>query len=462
MANIPIAVLGTGMAGFGAGRLLRSEGVPFVCYDKNPYCGGHARSVRYGNGFIFDEGIHISFTSSPRIQEIFTTNVDGRQIERKLTVDNYWHGHRIPHPVHCNLRGLPDDLVIKIIDDFALSGSANLAQCPPSDRENSNLSSLDQRMSYADWLHTVYGRTYADTFPMIYGQKYHTTNMENLTTDWVGPRMHRPKLEDLLRGALSQASADVHYVQNYRYPSEGGFVAYIETFAKEFDVLLNHKLIRIDPRSKLLHFSNGEVYEYSAIISSIPLPDLVAMIADVPERVVNASHKLAYTSAVLVNIGIERSDISETAMTYFYDEDVIVSRVSLPHMLSENNAPAGCGSIQAEVYFSEKYKPLLMGLPAVTEIVVDNLRTCGFIRGDDEILMKDAIVSQYANVIFDRDRARAVADIHEYLDEIGIYYCGRYGVWDHSWTDQSFASGEQCAQRLLSNTSIRNVPGSLC
>ena len=45
-------------------------------------------------------------------------------------------------------------------------------------------------------------------------------------------------------------------------------------------------------------------------------------------------------------------------MSYFYDQDICFSRLSFPHMLSANNVPEGAGSIQAEVYFSEKYKPL--------------------------------------------------------------------------------------------------------
>ena len=44
-------------------------------------------------------------------------------------------------------------------------------------------------------------------------------------------------------------------------------------------------------------------------------------------------------------------------MTYFYDEDICFTRLGFPHMLSTKNAPPGTGSIQAEVYFSEKYKP---------------------------------------------------------------------------------------------------------
>ena len=55
----------------------------------------------------------------------------------------------------------------------------------------------------------------------------------------------------------------------------------------------------------------------------------------------------------------------------------------------------------------------------------------------------------YANVIFDLERAAALKIVHGYLDELGIAYCGRYGDWAYIWTDESFISGENAAEKVL-------------
>src|SRR5438132_466999 len=65
----PVAVLGTGMAGFGAGYALEKAGVPFVLYDRNPYYGGHTWSFRYDSGFAFDDGANISVTKHRRVRD---------------------------------------------------------------------------------------------------------------------------------------------------------------------------------------------------------------------------------------------------------------------------------------------------------------------------------------------------------------------------------------------------------
>jgi protoporphyrinogen oxidase len=428
-----ITVLGTGLAGLGAGYALEQAGVPFVCYDKNSYLGGHTRSFRYDGGFVFDEGGHISFTKHNHVRDVLAENVLGRYEERSLKIDNYWHGHRIPHPVQCNLQGLPAELVIKVIEDFiSVQGKE-----------------LQAGQSYAQWLYDTYGKTFAETFPMVYGRKYHTTAMDRLTTDWIGPRMYRPSLGEILRGAIGGNVTGAHYVDKFRYPSIGGFVSYLEPFAKRFEIRLNHRLIGIDPASKVLRFEEGKHVPYQNVISSIPLPELIPLIDGASNDVLEAASKLAFTQAVLINLGVNRSDLSDSAITYFYDEDVVFSRINLPHMFSPNNAPPGCGTIQAEVYFSDKYRPF-RGKPSdLIEPVIADLRRCGILWDRDSIILKDAVINRYANVIFDLDRVSAVTAVHGFLDDIGVHYCGRYGNWDHAWTDEAFLSGENTAQRAL-------------
>jgi protoporphyrinogen oxidase len=429
----PIAILGTGMAGFGAANALHGAGVEFICFDRNPYFGGHTYSFRYSSGFVFDEGGHISFTKNEHVRDLLAANIEGRHEEPQLAIDNYWRGNRITHPVQCNLVGLSPDLVVDVIRDFVAVHDTPLAP----------------QANYADWLLQAYGKTFAETFPMVYGRKYHTVEMHQLTTDWIGPRMYRPTLDEVVHGAIAGQRKSVHYVDTFRYPSEGGYLSYLEPFAERFDIRLDHDLAGVDPVGRVLRFANGESAEYERVISSVPLPELIPLIDGVPDDVLEAARKLAFTTAVLVNLGIDRDDISDTHITYFYDEDVVFSRINLPYKFSPRNAPPGAGSIQAEVYFSDKYRPLQGQPEDLLAPVITDLTRCGFLRPDDSFLVRDVVVNRYANIIYDHDRAPALEVVHGYLDDVGIDYCGRYGNWDHEWTDEAFISGEETAFRVL-------------
>lgn len=452
MTDAPIAVLGTGMAAHGASRVLHEAGAKFLRFDKNPHIGGHTRSIRYDSGFVFDDGVHISFTKNEHVRRIFADNLGGRYEEKEFAVDNYWRGHRIPHPVQCNLSKLPPDVIIKVIGDFVAQRQAALVAGMADRIDRSTDVEIAGSRTYAEWLYAVYGKAFAETFPIAYGEKYHTLPMTQLNTEWVGQRMYRPSLDDMLRGALDQPIPGAHYIQNFRYPQHGGFVSFIEAAGRKFDTRLNHQVVGLDPDARLLRFANGEVHSYSSVISTVPLPELISVIDRVPVAVVEANKKLAFSSVVLVNVGVNRSTLSEAATTYFYDTDIIISRISLPHLLSPNNAPPGCGSIQAEVYFSDKYKPLDVAPDALVEPVLRDLRRCGFITDDDEILMTAAEMCRYANVIYDFERAAALSIVHDYLDTKRIHFCGRYGDWNHAWTDEAFVSGENAAKKLLEST----------
>jgi protoporphyrinogen oxidase len=433
-----VAILGSGMAGWGAAYRLHQEGISSVTYDKNEYYGGHTASFKHSTGFIFDEGPHVSFTKHERLQKLFAKSVNQEYEIIHARPNNYWKKHWIKHPAICNLHGLPTDLVVDCLRDYisAHHDQNNLTERKPID-------------NYADWLIASYGKTFAETFPMEYGLKYHTTTADNMSTAWLGPRLYRAKMEEVLVGALSPETPDVHYVDYVRYPSYEGFVSYLSLFPKRTEIRLGHQLVRIDPAAEELHFANGVVAGYDSVISSVPLTELVPMIAGAPQSVVEAAKKLACTSCVMVNIGINRPDLSEGQWTYFYDRDICFTRLSFPHMFSPHTAPPGCGSIQAEVYFSQKYKPLDGRPEDYVAPVIADLRRCGVLREDDQILHINVHVSRYAQIIFDLERAGALATVHGYLDEVGIAYCGRYGDWLYIWTDEAFLSGENAAQKIL-------------
>lgn len=427
-----IAILGSGMAGFGAAYRLHSEGKASIMYEKESFCGGHTASFKSGD-FIFDDGPHISFTSDRRLQQLFAKGINQEYERFVAQANNYWKGYWIKHPAQCNLFGLPKELLVEIISEFY----------------DLKKESSGEIANYKDWLVASYGKTFAKNFPMQYGFKFHTTSAENMSTDWIGPRLYQPDMKEVLYGALSPTTENVHYVNDFRYPSNGGFVSYLQQFTSMTDIRLGHEMILMDPENHTLSFANQQTDEYDQVITSIPLPELIPRIKDVPSEVKSAAEALACTSCIIVNIGIDRDKISDFHWTYFYDQDIIFTRLSFPHMFSPYNAPKGAGSIQAEIYYSQKYKPLQYSREECISRTLSDLEKCGLITREDNVLFVEAREIPYANIIFDLDRERCLSIVHNYLDKIDVYYCGRYGEWGYHWTDQSFISGENATSKIV-------------
>ena len=63
-----------------------------------------------------------------------------------------------------------------------------------------------------------------------------------MSTDWLGPAALRARAAGGASGALSPATADVHYVSHFRYPSHGGFVSYLDAFVGKTELRLEHEV----------------------------------------------------------------------------------------------------------------------------------------------------------------------------------------------------------------------------
>ena len=428
-----VTILGSGMAGYGAANLLKKEGVDAIIYDKNAHYGGHTASYQFKEGYVFDEGPHVSFTKNQKVQDFLANSINQEYEVINTVVNNYWKGIWIKHPVQCNLYDLPKELIVDCIKDFV----------------HAMHNEYGEINNYADWLIASFGKTIAENFPMEYGLRYHTTTADNMSTDWLGPRLYRPKLEEVIYGAISPTTPDVHYISHFRYPTYKGFVNYLNPLPDLAEMQLNHKVVAIDPKAKTVTFEGGKEISYENLVSSIPLPDLLPMIAGAPKEVIEASQLLACTQCVVVSVGIKRDDVSPAHWSYVYDRDISFTRLSFPHNLSPKTVPEGHSSIQAEVYFSEKYKPMEMAPNDYIEPVIKDLIKVGLLREDDIIDFKHAMFIPYANVIFDLDRKENLKLVHDYLDDVGIHYAGRYGDWGYMWTDESFLSGERAAQKIL-------------
>ena len=144
-----------------------------------------------------------------------------------------------------------------------------------------------------------------------------------------------------------------------------------------------------------------------------------------------AAARLACSTCVLVDLGINRADLSDAHMIYFYDEDICFTRLGFPHMLAASNAPPGTGSIQAEVYFSDKYKPFTARRTTASNRSSRISNAAAFFAKTTRSFPKSSMLREYANIIFDLERADALKIVHGYLDDIGIAYCGRFGDWGY-------------------------------
>lgn len=425
------AVIGSGFAGIAAGQALADAGAPVEIFEARPYWGGHTHS-EVVDGFTFDEGPHVSFTMDDRVKAAFARGA-GEVAELAVRTTNWFHGSWVPHPAQVHLYGLDPDLVTACIVDLA---AAQEDDAPVG--------------TYADWCVRSFGRTFAERFPFVYTRKYWTVEAAEMATDWIGKRIYPPKLAEVVRGALDPGhEGEFHYLTRVRYPATGGYQAFMRGMLRPGILRLGTEITGLDLLDRTLAFADGSDSEYDRLISTMPLPELIRAIRrpTIPSEVRAAADALLCTSLVLVDIAVRRPDLFDHQWFYVYDEDISFSRVHFPHMFAAANAPAGRGSIQAEIYHS-RHRPLASPPASLPDRAVAELERLGILRPGDVLWARQREVP-YANVVFDHQRSAALAVIVPWLTEHGVELAGRYGEWGYHWTDDSTRSGWAAAARVL-------------
>lgn len=412
-------ILGAGISGLGAAYGFYKKGESALVLEKNNTYGGLCNSFEI-DGFRFDRFVHLTFAKEQVVNEIFTKSC-GKLQTHIPNPYNLYHGTWIKHPAQNNLYPLSDEEKEKIISDFMKRPSLD-ANVSPKD--------------YEQWLRWQFGDYFAEHFPMVYTRKYWMKEASELRTEWVGTRIYQPSVDEVVAGSKTSETPVTYYAKEMRYPQKGGFKALLKELADHADVKYGYEVSQIDVRNKVVKCTNGVSISYDHLYSSLPLPEVVKMMSDVPSSVYDASLQLEATSGYHISIALKTTHIPPYLWWYIYDEDILAARVYSPSLKSADNAPEGCSSLQMEVYCEEnKYSKdeLLDG-------TVGKLIKLGIINQED-ILFTNVGFEKYANVIFTKPVYVARKVVRDYLSSQGIITFGRFGEWDYLWTNQSLLSG---------------------
>ena len=434
-------ILGSGIAGISAGYHLQKQGDSVVIYERDNDWGGLCGNFTI-DGFRFDRFVHFTFAPDDYIKNIFEES--SPTYPHPPVSYNYWQGYWLKHPAQNNLHPLPVEEKVKIIEDFV-----NRPQKDVSHIEN-----------YEEWLRVQYGNYFAENFPFKYTRKYWGVEPEELETKWVGNRLHVSPLSEVLRGSYEEQAENFYYTKFMKYPKKGGFRSILNKCREGLDIRFNKEVVRINPNEKTIYFKDGTKTAYTRLISSLPLPEIVKMIENTPQKIKDAGANLMHTSGYMVSLGFKRPDIAKHLWFYIYDEDILPARVYSPSLKSPDNVPEGCSSLQAEIFFANSMAqqasaispaPCGRGLGGgvitmppeeILEKTIENLILMGIFKEED-LIVKDIRFEKYANVIFEKDIYKNRQIVLEYLRTKGIESIGRFGKWEYMWTHQAFEDGRK-------------------
>ena len=421
MSERKIVVLGAGLAGLGFARhrpgcrVFEAEAAP----------GGHARSHEFA-GAWFDRGAHICHSQDRAWLELVCAHAPMHEMTKSVVL-NHKAGRWFAYPVQNHLADLPAKDRDAALRDFLD------AQEKYRDRVPAN---------YEEWCRFQYGDFLLENFYRLYTAKYWHVPMAELATDWLGGRLLPSQVETIVAGAAGHQEEKQAVFRTFRYPQNGGFFAMLDHLSAGVDLRLNKRAVRVDAAKRRVHFADGAEEDFDALVSTIPLPQLAAMIPDAPADVRAAAGKLRALRQYCVNFVVDRPALSPAHWFYVYDPDIAVSRVSFPFSLS--GAEGGATAVQAEIFAPAAARPDEANLR--DQALADLARLLKFSGAD--VRAAEIRAYPYSYVVSDLDRAAAVRHVREWLRGRGIETAGLFGEWAYVWSDRAFAAGRALAEKM--------------
>jgi protoporphyrinogen oxidase len=436
----PIVIIGLGVSGLGCAIELTRRGIPFIGFEKESRPGGLARTEDAG-GFHFDYGPHILLAPPAELEELFR-DLPGLDLKvcsgKSGVIMDARLGTVIPAPFQRNLNWLPMDVRVRLL-------FAALTDHPDGSKAPAN---------YAEYAIARCGKGVYDLFLRGYDTKRLRFNLDEIPPDWTN-RIEKTRLRSLvLPRALTDWLGGNKRESRFGYPHSGGIEALPRAMARLLpadSIRCSCEVIGIDAAGKIASFGDGMQVRYDHLVLSLPLPEIISLIRDVPSKILRAAEDLIHSSIYVVSLGLEGA-VPPWSLLRVPDARWGFYRISFPSHYAPGAAPPGSSAVVGEISHHPVRYPLSAG--DAREELRRGLEELGIVHKGQRIVAETTRDIRYGHVLYNHGTRESVRLILDFLKSHSILVCGKYGSWKDMLIPESIRSGMAAAREVI----LKNSP----
>jgi protoporphyrinogen oxidase len=217
--------------------------------------------------------------------------------------------------------------------------------------------------------------------------------------------------------------------------------------AQGLDARYGTTVLALDPARREAKTTAGTWTWERACVATLPLPQLVALTAGLPDELRAECAALPKNRVTSVALAVRAPRPEGTGhWRYYADESIVFNRLIWPHAFDPGMAPEGGWGLLAEI--TERAEDPLASDEAITRRVIDDARRVGALRDGDAIEATKAFTLDPAYVVFRPGDEATVQAARAALEGLGIHAVGRYGRWEYSSMAQVIRDGFALGDRL--------------
>jgi UDP-galactopyranose mutase len=301
--------------------------------------------------------------------------------------------------------------------------------------------------NYEEWMRGTFGDAIAERLMIPYARKIWTVEPSSMDFGWIGRRVPTPDVDRILLGALTDDVDQIGATAQFWYPWRGGIEALPRALAERVAGLrVSHEVARISLDRRVVTLVDGAELPFDDLIYTLPLNALPALVPDLPGEIADRCGRLAYQGILNVNIGVDRSHLSDAHWIYFYEDAFPFHRLSFPANFSPHNVPLGKSSISVEVAYAPRDG---IDVERAVAATIEALRLARILDPGDRVELVHTETIEPAYVIYDLEHAANVDAITRWLHAQRIWAAGRFGAWGYLNMDHAMMSGRDAARDVL-------------
>ena len=439
-------VLGGGPAGLTAGYLLARASQPVRVLEADDQVGGLARTVER-DGFRFDLGGHRFFTKSTEVDALWREVLGEEFLLRPRLSRIYWNGRYLDYP----LRGI--DVLTKL-------GPVEVARCAISYLKSA-LTPHGPEDSFEEWVVNRFGRRLFDLFFKSYTEKVWGVPTTEIRSEWAAQRINGLSFFTAVKSAFFGNRGGVKSLINeFNYPRFGPgqmWEAMTDAIVDEGGVVeLSTRVERLEleeNRIVAVETPDARHSDPDAVISSLPLSEIVRMIVPAPPAdVVAAANALRYRDFITVAVVIEGADPFPDNWIYIHEPSVKVGRIQNYRSWSPAMVPDPTKACLGLEYFCFAGDSLwLLSDDDLVALAARELEQLGLV---DASRIERGFVMRVTKAypMYDTEYASMIATIRSWLDTIeNLQQVGRNGLHRYNNSDHSMLTSIRAVDNLLTN-----------
>ena len=431
---------------------LSELGCPVTVLEKDRAVGGMGKTITVGK-YAVDYGphtFHIRETEESRsiheaIRPLF--GEDPLILTRGTRV--LLRGKEYVYPLEMLqvLTGVSPLLSARIVFDYLLATM------------KSALAPARKEHSFEEWGVRNLGRTLYDLCFGLYSARVWGLPTSQISSKQA-QRVAKLNLKNVILRSLGIKADPATYFTKYMYPRKGISVLF-ERMAAEVKkrgnlVMLESPVVRLerdgDRLARVVYQQNGreETIECAGVLSTLPLPQLVAMITPaLPPAIAAHAAKLRYRSLKLIYIALKRPQLTDYHWVYLLDEHYRVNRMSEQKNVSSEMVPADRTILCIELSCWRDEPVWKASDEEVYRIALKDLLKMGYGVREDEV--EDYYVADIATAypVYELNFEDHLIPVLEGVHSVpNLLTLGRHGLFLNNSMDDNVLLGMKVADQI--------------